>query len=183
MNIKIDKWGNQFKLQIYQRQRRGQSRQSFGQNEYCRTNRSYSREKNYGRDSRNRGNYNIRPYNQNNYRGRPKTTIRSKYRPNTYRQDNYRGQYRNRIERRDRNTFRDNPRRDYDRIKGRDSRERSESRSRELRQSHSRDEKWDSPRNVRNRGNRIRAKSDSESRSRSSSRVSMNRDRIRCFKC
>ena len=102
MNVKMDKCDLQFKPQIYQRNRRGQNRHNYNQNDLQTRNRSFSRDR--GASYRGRGNF-VQNYRQN-YRGRPRDNYRG-----DYGRDNYTGQrYRNRSDSRDncRDNYRDN---------------------------------------------------------------------------
>ena len=107
MNVKIDKHDTQFKLQIYQRKRRGQNRYTYTQNGYQTRNRSFSRD--HDTSYRGRGRFS-QNYLQN-YIGRPQDNFR-----NDYRRDNYREpMYRNISGSRDncRDTYQDSYRDDY----------------------------------------------------------------------
>ena len=157
MNMKIDKQETSFKPQIYQKQRRGQNRQNFRQDDYWRRDRYDNRERNFDRNRRNN-----RGFGQGNFRGRFRGNFRI-----DYGQNNFRDQNRNRSVCRDRNTYQN---RDRGYI-----RERGYGRERRI-----------SPRQLQlidRRDSGVRARSNSDSRSWSRSRVSTNRDRIRCFKC
>ena len=181
MNVKMDRKEAPYKPKVYQNGPRGQDKGRPQNFQPC--NRSFSRGRN-----RNRGNYN---YNNRNNRPNYRDRSRDRYRHNDGRHINWTNERHN--DYRTDNRRRDNHRQDSrnrQNYRGNDSRQRygdrSESRDRSRNYSsnraRSRDRSRDRDGQVQNRS-RTLSNDTGGSRSRSHSRIHMNMDRLRCYRC
>ena len=167
MKMTMDRKQSSYKPRIYQGRSRNQNR---NQQNFTPRKRSFSR----GRNQRgNRGNYNYRNNYRPNYRNRSRgrwNNHRSGDRSSNYQTNNRRGNNRPNYRQNAQQTFRNRSQ----------SRNRAENYNNDYTRGRSRERHNDRP--VQSRQNTL-SHGRNESRSRSNSRVSTNRDRVRCYRC
>ena len=167
MKMSIDRKQSPYKPKIYQGRSRNQNR---NRQNFSPRNRSFSRGRN---QSGNRGNYNYRNNYRPNYRNRSRgrwNNHRSGDRNSNYQVNNRQGYNRPNYSQNTQRTFRNRSQ----------SRDRTGNYNTDYTRGRSRDRNNDRPTQSR-RSTLSRGRY--ESRSRSNSRVSTNRDRMRCYRC